>query len=159
MPVITALTPVADSVPAAKAAGESVPEPVAAEKPQYIAPTLFGLEEETVRHRHKQRVIMSLYDTPAPAEKPTAPEVAETRPEPVATPEPKIEPAPAELERQQPEIRESHEFRHLGILLYAADRCRTGAKRYLLLRSYSQIRHEAHPRYFQQNTRIKIITD
>lgn len=107
----SALTPGADPVPAAEAAGESVPEPVAAEKPQYIAPTLFGLEEETVRHRHKQRVIMSLYDTPAPAEKPTAPEVAETRPEPVAVPEPKIEPAPAELERQQPEIRESHEFR------------------------------------------------
>lgn len=27
-----------------------------------VAPTLFGLEEETVRHRHRQRVIMSLYD-------------------------------------------------------------------------------------------------
>ena len=115
----SALTPGADPVPAA-AAGESVPEPVAAEKPQYIAPTLFGLEEETVRHRHKQRVIMSLYDTPAPAEKPTAPEVAETRPEPVAAPEPKIEPAPAELERQQPEIRESHEFRPVAEPVVAA---------------------------------------
>lgn len=116
----SALTPGADPVPAAEAAGESVPEPVAAEKPQYIAPTLFGLEEETVRHRHKQRVIMSLYDTPAPAEKPTAPEVAGTRPEPVATPEPKIEPAPAELERQQPEIRESHEFRPVAEPVVAA---------------------------------------
>lgn len=116
----SALTPGADPVPAAEAAGESVPEPVAAEKPQYIAPTLFGLEEETVRHRHKQRVIMSLYDTPAPAEKPTAPEVAETRPEPVAVPEPKIEPAPAELERQQPEIRESHEFRPVAEPVVAA---------------------------------------
>ena len=116
----SALTPGADPVPATEAAGESVPEPVAAEKPQYIAPTLFGLEEETVRHRHKQRVIMSLYDTPAPAEKPTAPEVAETRPEPVATPEPKIEPAPAELERQQPEIRESHEFRPVAEPVVAA---------------------------------------
>ena len=27
-----------------------------------VAPTLFGLEEETVRHRYRQRVIMSLYD-------------------------------------------------------------------------------------------------
>ena len=116
----SALTPGADPVPAAKAAGESVPEPVAAEKPQYIAPTLFGLEEETVRHRHKQRVIMSLYDTPAPAEKPTAPEVAETRPEPVAAPEPKIGPAPAELERQQPEIRESHESRPVAEPVVAA---------------------------------------
>ena len=116
----SALTPGADPVPAAEAAGESVPEPVAAEKPQYIAPTLFGLEEETVRHRHKQRVIMSLYDTPAPAEKPAAPEVAETRPEPVAAPEPKIEPAPAELERQQPEIRESHESRPVAEPVVAA---------------------------------------
>lgn len=115
----SALMPGADPVPAA-AAGESVPEPVAAEKPQYIAPTLFGLEEETVRHRHKQRVIMSLYDTPAPAEKPTAPEVAETRPEPVAAPEPKIGPAPAELERQQPEIRESHESRPVAEPVVAA---------------------------------------
>lgn len=116
----SALTPGADPVPAAEAAGESVPEPVAAEKPQYIAPTLFGLEEETVRHRHKQRVIMSLYDTPAPAEKPAAPEVAETRPEPVAAPESKIEPAPAELERQQPEIRESHESRPVAEPVVAA---------------------------------------
>lgn len=116
----SALTPGADPVPAAEAAGESVPEPVAAEKPQYIAPTLFGLEEETVRHRHKQRVIMSLYDTPAPAEKPAAPEVAETRPEPVAAPEPKIGPAPAELERQQPEIRESHESRPVAEPVVAA---------------------------------------
>lgn len=115
----SALMPGADPVPAA-AAGESVPEPVAAEKPQYIAPTLFGLEEETVRHRHKQRVIMSLYDTPAPAEKPAMPGVAETRPEPVATPEPKVGHAPAELERQQPEIRESHESRPVAEPVVAA---------------------------------------
>lgn len=71
------------------------PEPAPAEKPQYIAPTLFGLEEETVRHRHKQRVIMSLYDTPAPAEKPARPETAERpaeRPEPAATPGPTVRP-------------------------------------------------------------------
>ena len=73
------------------------PEPAPAEKPQYIAPTLFGLEEETVRHRHKQRVIMSLYDTPAPAEKPARPETAERpaeRPEPAARPEPAVTPGP-----------------------------------------------------------------
>lgn len=35
----------------------------AAEPPTvYVAPTLFGPEEAFVRHRHKQRVIMSLYD-------------------------------------------------------------------------------------------------
>ena len=74
------------------------PEPAPAEKPQYIAPTLFGLEEETVRHRHKQRVIMSLYDTPAPAEKPARPETAERpaeRPEPAAHPEPAVTLEPA----------------------------------------------------------------
>ena len=78
------------------------PEPAPAEKPQYIAPTLFGLEEETVRHRHKQRVIMSLYDTPAPAEKPAEkparPETAERpaeRPEPAARPEPAVTLEPA----------------------------------------------------------------
>ena len=83
--------PVAAPGPAAAAEPVVVPEPAPAEKPQYIAPTLFGLEEETVRHRHKQRVIMSLYDTPAPAEKPARPETAERpaeRPAPVATPEP-----------------------------------------------------------------------
>ena len=74
------------------------PEPAPAEKPQYIAPTLFGLEEETVRHRHKQRVIMSLYDTPAPAEKPARPETAERpaeRPEPAVTLEPAARHEPA----------------------------------------------------------------
>lgn len=81
------------------AAPDPAPESAPTEKPQYIAPTLFGLEEETVRHRHKQRVIMSLYDTPVPAEKPARSEAAErpaerpepaVRPEPVATPEPAV---------------------------------------------------------------------
>ena len=40
--------------------------------PQSIAPTLFGIEEETQRHRHKQRVIMSLYNPEPPAARPTA---------------------------------------------------------------------------------------
>lgn len=81
----------AEPAPAPEPASAPVSAPAPAEKPQYIAPTLFGLEEETVRHRHKQRVIMSLYDTPAPAEKPARPEAAERpaeRPAPVATPEP-----------------------------------------------------------------------
>lgn len=66
----------AESAVVPEPAPAPAPEPAPAEKPQYIAPTLFGLEEETVRHRHKQRVIMSLYDTPAPAEKPARPETA-----------------------------------------------------------------------------------
>ena len=98
--------PAAESGPVAAAESAVVPEPAPApapepapaEKPQYIAPTLFGLEEETVRHRHKQRVIMSLYDTPAPAEKPARPETAERpaeRPEPAARPEPAVTLEPA----------------------------------------------------------------
>lgn len=89
----------AESVVVPEPAPAPAPEPAPAEKPQYIAPTLFGLEEETVRHRHKQRVIMSLYDTPAPAEKPAEkparPETAERpaeRPEPAATPGPTVRP-------------------------------------------------------------------
>ena len=83
----------AESAVVPEPAPAPAPEPAPAEKPQYIAPTLFGLEEETVRHRHKQRVIMSLYDTPAPAEKPARPEAAERPaegPAPVATPEPAV---------------------------------------------------------------------
>lgn len=44
--------------------------PAAAQQP--IAPTLFGIEEETQRHRHKQRVIMSLYNPEPTAARPTA---------------------------------------------------------------------------------------
>lgn len=44
--------------------------PAAALQP--IAPTLFGIEEETQRHRHKQRVIMSLYNPEPTAARPTA---------------------------------------------------------------------------------------
>ena len=96
---VVAPEPAAVAESAAAAEPAPAPEPASApapaEKPQYIAPTLFGLEEETVRHRHKQRVIMSLYDTPAPAEKPARPEAAERpaeRPAPVATPEPAVRP-------------------------------------------------------------------
>ena len=69
------------------------PEPAPAEKPQYIAPTLFGLEEETVRHRHKQRVIMSLYNTEpaAPAPKPASVPAPEPTAKPVAGGKPAAE--------------------------------------------------------------------
>lgn len=108
--------PVVAPEPAAVAEPAPAPEPASApapaEKPQYIAPTLFGLEEETVRHRHKQRVIMSLYDTPAPAEKPARPEAAERPaegPAPVATPEPAatFEPAvrPEPVATPEPAVR------------------------------------------------------
>lgn len=40
--------------------------------PQPIAPTLFEIEEETQRHRHKQRVIMSLYNPEPTAVRSTA---------------------------------------------------------------------------------------
>ena len=57
----------ADVTVPASGAGE---HPAAALQP--IAPTLFGIEEETQRHRHKQRVIMSLYNPEPPAAWPTA---------------------------------------------------------------------------------------
>ena len=78
-----------------------------------MAPTLFGLEEETIRHRNKQRVIMSLYDpavetparpepapkpAPAPAEAPAPAPVVETPASEVAAP------VPAEVSAPEPEI-------------------------------------------------------
>ncbi|OUN58693.1 hypothetical protein [Alistipes sp. An66] len=65
--------PVTGSEPASEPVAEPAPESAAEspaaegaapEKPRpHAAPTLFGLEDEAVvRHRHKQRVIMSLYD-------------------------------------------------------------------------------------------------
>ena len=74
-------------------AAESAPEKTAAE-PRAIAPTLFGPEEETIRHRHKQRVIMSLYGPetpaakPAPAEKISAPVEKPVAGSPIAEPQP-----------------------------------------------------------------------
>lgn len=70
--------PAPASVIVPEPAFEPVPEPISAvapepsdpeSKPSPSSPTLFGLEE-TTRHRHKQRVIMSLYDTPADPEPP-----------------------------------------------------------------------------------------
>ena len=83
---------------------EPEPEPIAEskpEKPSYVAPTLFGLEEETIRHRNKQRVIMSLYDTAA--ETPARPEPApEPAPKPAETPAP----VPMEIPAPEPEAEE-----------------------------------------------------
>lgn len=70
----------------------SVPAPApetasetASERPHTVAPTLFGPEENAnLRHRHKQRVIMSLYGNDAPSVKPQAPAVSEPTPAPAA---------------------------------------------------------------------------
>lgn len=104
--------PQSDPQPVAAAEPASEPEEES-EKSHYVAPTLFGLEEETIRHRNKQRVIMSLYDpaveTPArpePAPKP-APAPAEVpAPAPVVeTPAPEVgAPVPAEVSVPEPEI-------------------------------------------------------
>ncbi|WP_297931873.1 hypothetical protein [uncultured Alistipes sp.] len=48
------------SAPVVEPAAEPAPAPVTASS---VASTLFGPEEAVVRHRHKQRVIMSLYDS------------------------------------------------------------------------------------------------
>ena len=108
------LEPRSQSDPQPVAAAEPASEPEEeSEKSHYVAPTLFGLEEETIRHRNKQRVIMSLYDpaveTPArpePAPKP-APAPAEVpAPAPVVeTPAPEVAaPVPAEVSAPEPEV-------------------------------------------------------
>ncbi|MDE7304817.1 MAG: hypothetical protein K2N04_02750 [Alistipes sp.] len=71
------LTAGSEEEPDAKAAPEPVvpeqKEPVVPEQTEPAAPTLFGLDDKMERHRHKQRVIMSLYDTaPAETEEPFA---------------------------------------------------------------------------------------
>ncbi|WP_064975968.1 hypothetical protein [Alistipes provencensis] len=94
--------PASEPVPVSEP--EPEPEPIAEskpEKPSYVAPTLFGLEEETIRHRNKQRVIMSLYDTAA--ETPARPEPApEPAPKPAETPAP----VPVEIPAPEPEAEE-----------------------------------------------------
>jgi len=124
--------PVVESEPVAEPVAEPVsvepepqPEPIEAagpgaqpDKSHYVAPTLFGLEDETIRHRNKQRVIMSLYDTaaetparPEPAPKPVA--APEETPAPVETPVPEPEAvvetpvAAPEKPAEMPEIRET----------------------------------------------------
>lgn len=55
-------------------------EPAAAKSHHAASPTLFGMEdEETARHRHKQRVIMSLY---GPSPEPERPAASGRRPSP-----------------------------------------------------------------------------
>ncbi len=70
----------------------SAPAPeTAPERPHTAAPTLFGPEENaSLRHRHKQRVIMSLYGNDAPSVKPQMPAVSDPVPaveRPVPAPE------------------------------------------------------------------------
>lgn len=104
--------PQSDPQPVAAAEPASEPEEES-EKSHYVAPTLFGLEEETIRHRNKQRVIMSLYDpavetparpepapkpAPAPAEVPAPAPVVETPASEVAAS------IPAEVSAPEPEI-------------------------------------------------------
>lgn len=104
--------PQSDPQPVAAAEPASEPEEES-EKSHYVAPTLFGLEEETIRHRNKQRVIMSLYDpaveTPArpePAPKPAPAPAEAPAPAPVVeTPAPEVAaPVPAEVSAPEPEI-------------------------------------------------------
>ena len=106
--------PVEEPAPEPVPVSEPEPEPIAEskpEKPSYVAPTLFGLEEETIRHRNKQRVIMSLYDTAAetPARPEPAPAPAET-PAPVEMPAPEPEAEePAAVPEESAEIPETRE--------------------------------------------------
>ena len=96
--------PVEEPAPEPVPVSEPEPEPIAEskpEKPSYVAPTLFGLEEETIRHRNKQRVIMSLYDTAA--ETPARPEPA---PEPAPVPAETPAPVPVEIPAPEPEAEE-----------------------------------------------------
>ena len=104
--------PQSDPQPVAAAEPASEPEEES-EKSHYVAPTLFGLEEETIRHRNKQRVIMSLYDpaveTPArpePAPKPAPAPAEAPAPAPVVeTPVPEVgAPVPAEVSAPEPEV-------------------------------------------------------
>lgn len=78
--------------PSAPAPAPETASETASERPHTAAPTLFGPEENTnLRHRHKQRVIMSLYGNDAPSVKPQAPAVPEPTPAPAAD---RVAPAP-----------------------------------------------------------------
>ena len=85
------------------------PEPAPTTTPEtgashHGAPTLFGPEEEAaVRHRHKQRVIMSLYD-PNPVVESIPTPAPTRRPEPKRTPEP--QPASEETPRMPSELQQ-----------------------------------------------------
>lgn len=94
------IQPAAESAPAPESpeSASEKPEPV----PQPVIPTLFDLEAETVRHRHKQRVIMSLYDT-EPVERACKPE-PKPAPEPAPQPEAVPIPTPTVPEPSIPDI-------------------------------------------------------
>lgn len=91
------LRPAPDAEPSFVQPSAPVPAPetaseTASERPHTAAPTLFGPEENAnLRHRHKQRVIMSLYGNDAPSVKPQAPAVPEPTPAPAAD---RVAPAP-----------------------------------------------------------------
>lgn len=76
-------------------------EPIAPKSgSDYVTPTLFGLEEATVRHRYKQRVIMSLYDSATPASDPVP---AVEKPQP-ATPVQHPEEEQRRIEETEPSV-------------------------------------------------------
>ena len=87
------LRPAPDAEPSFVQPSAPAPAPeTASERPHTAAPTLFGPEENAnLRHRHKQRVIMSLYGNDAPSVKPQAPAVPEPTPAPAAD---RVAPAP-----------------------------------------------------------------
>lgn len=91
------LRPAPDAEPSFVQPSAPAPAPetafeTASERPHTAAPTLFGPEENAnLRHRHKQRVIMSLYGNDAPSVKPQAPAVPEPTPAPAAD---RVSPAP-----------------------------------------------------------------
>ena len=79
---VSASAPEAVPTPVPEPASAAAPHgPEASQEPKsaHSDPTLFGLEE-TARHRHKQRVIMSLYDTPEEPETPRRREPASASP-------------------------------------------------------------------------------
>lgn len=90
-------TPAVEPEPIAEPESEVVETPIPTPTDEPTRPmatqTLFGEEEQVARHRHKQRVIMSLYDEPQPADR-------QPKPTPTAVPQPRAEeivPAESEL--------------------------------------------------------------
>lgn len=75
------------------------PEPEIKPAPQPVIGSLFGMEsDDTLRHKQKQRVIMSLYNTEPAA--PESPRVAE--PAPLPTPAPPVHDQPSPTVYDQP---------------------------------------------------------
>lgn len=101
--------PTPEPDPEAAPVSPPAPEPAPTTTPEtgashHGAPTLFGPEEEAaVRHRHKQRVIMSLYD-PNPVVESIPTPAPTRRPEPKRTPEP--QPASEETPRMPSELQQ-----------------------------------------------------